>query len=341
MLWYYVENLAQRGPVSEEQFNDLVRTGVVGPETLVWREGLAEWKPWREVSGGAPAAGAAGTPPLGLGPTASGPGAGSAPTDPAAMVEALRARGGAAFDIGSALSRGFEALKEHFLTAVGVLLIYVAIGFAFGLAGQIPLVGCMATVAQLAITGPLTASVLLFFRGVARGEKPGLDQAFLGFRQPLFVQVLLIGLITQGLMFVVMMLVIVPFGGMAVLSEMAGASSGSGMADAVLIPLMIGVGLIVGALALYVYVIWTPAYLIAADTGAGFWQAMEASRKIVHQSFMSWVGFYLLSVVLLLVGILVFCVGYLVAAALATTAFCVIWEDIGRQASAGAGEPSA
>ena len=45
MEWYYAENNERRGPVSEAEFNDLIRTGRITPETQVWRDGWSAWAP--------------------------------------------------------------------------------------------------------------------------------------------------------------------------------------------------------------------------------------------------------------------------------------------------------
>jgi GYF domain 2 len=46
MEWYYAagENLA--GPVSNEEFAELTRSGKIGPSTLVWRAGWDNWRPY-------------------------------------------------------------------------------------------------------------------------------------------------------------------------------------------------------------------------------------------------------------------------------------------------------
>ena len=54
MEWHYAENGRQLGPVSEEQLLQLTRTGVVTPDTLIWRAGMPEWKPFREAGPGLP-----------------------------------------------------------------------------------------------------------------------------------------------------------------------------------------------------------------------------------------------------------------------------------------------
>lgn len=45
MVWYYVKNNQQTGPIEEATFAELVRRGTVGPDTLVWNDSLSEWIP--------------------------------------------------------------------------------------------------------------------------------------------------------------------------------------------------------------------------------------------------------------------------------------------------------
>lgn len=59
MNWYYVEQGTQTGPISDEQFNTLIQNGTITADTLVWREGMAEWLPCGQVQAPA-AAGATG-----------------------------------------------------------------------------------------------------------------------------------------------------------------------------------------------------------------------------------------------------------------------------------------
>lgn len=44
MPWYYADAGRQAGPVSDADFESLVATGSIRPETLVWREGMASWQ---------------------------------------------------------------------------------------------------------------------------------------------------------------------------------------------------------------------------------------------------------------------------------------------------------
>jgi len=50
MSWHYVENGQQKGPVQDVDIERLIAAGAIGPETLVWREGMADWQAYREVS---------------------------------------------------------------------------------------------------------------------------------------------------------------------------------------------------------------------------------------------------------------------------------------------------
>lgn len=48
--WYYSDASRNRyGPVSEEELAALHANGALKPDTLVWREGMNEWRPWRDV----------------------------------------------------------------------------------------------------------------------------------------------------------------------------------------------------------------------------------------------------------------------------------------------------
>ena len=48
--WYYSNAQRERlGPVSADDLTQLHRNGQLGADTLVWREGYADWKPWREA----------------------------------------------------------------------------------------------------------------------------------------------------------------------------------------------------------------------------------------------------------------------------------------------------
>ena len=53
MSWYYAEGGKQTGPVDDAQFEQLVQSGRIQPETLVWQEGMANWEAYSRVRGAA------------------------------------------------------------------------------------------------------------------------------------------------------------------------------------------------------------------------------------------------------------------------------------------------
>jgi uncharacterized RDD family membrane protein YckC len=49
MHWYYVDEGVQVGPLTEQEFDDLIRLGKIDDQTIVWRDGLVEWQPYGNV----------------------------------------------------------------------------------------------------------------------------------------------------------------------------------------------------------------------------------------------------------------------------------------------------
>ncbi len=49
MDWYYAGGDKPVGPVSEAQFEQLARSGTIKPDTLIWQQGMPEWRPLREA----------------------------------------------------------------------------------------------------------------------------------------------------------------------------------------------------------------------------------------------------------------------------------------------------
>jgi len=59
MAWYYANGGQQAGPIDDAAFDNLVRQGVIRDDSLVWKEGMAEWKPYSAVRPASPIASAA------------------------------------------------------------------------------------------------------------------------------------------------------------------------------------------------------------------------------------------------------------------------------------------
>lgn len=82
MQWFYASDGQQKGPVSDVEFEKLVREGIIRSDTLVWRAGMPSWVPHGHL-----ATGSAGAPPpsipLSVAPASAGavPGAATAPVN--------------------------------------------------------------------------------------------------------------------------------------------------------------------------------------------------------------------------------------------------------------------
>jgi GYF domain 2 len=49
--WFFASNGQQQGPYGEAQFRDFVAQGSIGPDTLVWSEGMSGWQKAGDVPG--------------------------------------------------------------------------------------------------------------------------------------------------------------------------------------------------------------------------------------------------------------------------------------------------
>jgi len=70
MEWFYTEGGESRGPVSPEQFQQLVAQGTITAQTLVWRQGMENWQTY--ASHGGPPAQAPTVPPPPASPLPAG-----------------------------------------------------------------------------------------------------------------------------------------------------------------------------------------------------------------------------------------------------------------------------
>jgi len=49
--WYYTRGTEQMGPVSSEELKQLAASGELGPDDLVWKEGMEDWRPAGQLKG--------------------------------------------------------------------------------------------------------------------------------------------------------------------------------------------------------------------------------------------------------------------------------------------------
>lgn len=63
MSWFYAKHGKSEGPVEESELRAKIASGEIGPDNLVWRQGMAEWTPLGKVSELAPGQAPGAVPP--------------------------------------------------------------------------------------------------------------------------------------------------------------------------------------------------------------------------------------------------------------------------------------
>lgn len=56
--WFYGKDNTQHGPVSDLEVRNLISTGLITQDTIIWREGMTDWLPMKSVPDFQPAQGA-------------------------------------------------------------------------------------------------------------------------------------------------------------------------------------------------------------------------------------------------------------------------------------------
>lgn len=325
MSWDHAENNERRGPVVPAEFDALVRSGTVGPGTLVWREGMPNWKPLAEVDYQPPRADA--PPPVPGVPEEmgvcsesgrilprselveidgrlvsaeyknvvlqrirEGVPSGGAAADPEAIAERIEAEGWT-ISVFGCVGRGWALVKQNYWLITGAtFLVYLLVGAA----GVIPLGG-------LIVQGPLFGGLYWLVFKLLRREPAAIGDAFEGFSRG-WGQ--LIGAATVPTL----------LAGCCLLpgAVMVGAGSVGGGSDFARI--LGGALILPGAIAsCYLIIAWSFAVPLVMDKRLAFWAAMELSRRVVRMHWWKIFGVFLL-VSLFMLGAVI-CCGLLAAIA--------------------------
>ncbi|MEO5822176.1 MAG: GYF domain-containing protein [Vicinamibacteraceae bacterium] len=315
MTWHYAEGGAQHGPVDDAEFDRLIAAGVVTPETLVWRAGMAGWQPLREARGLQLHSPAVVQPAPAF--------ASQAPPQPTIDPDAAYARIVAEdrrVRVIDSLRRGWDLVFADPGQSIGVsaLVMLTIIG-----AGLIP---CAGSIAQLIATGPLIGGWYLYFLKRIRGQPTEWGDAWAGFSSPMLTQLVLQYIVATvasfALMIPTMVAVFVLF-----FSTVAAASVDERLAPLALLPI---VGLMLVTLAAFAYltIAWIFALPLIIDKQLPFWPATKLSWRVANRQLLPLLGLLLLSGLVYLVGVLALCVGVLVALPICVAALAYTYEDL-------------
>jgi len=191
MNWYYIDGPLRVGPISETEWAELVRSGKITPETLVWREGLEKWTPYKLM-------------PPSAGPEAEPPEFEAEPELP--VEENPRAFAARVVDLDypvhlrRCISRAWAAFTSDFWMLVGSTFLIAALTVV---GASVPL---LHTAMSMGLQGVLLGGLNLVCLRILRGETAFIRDLFAGFGRALFKPLVLTTLVS----FLVMVLCFLP-----------------------------------------------------------------------------------------------------------------------------------
>lgn len=311
-MWYYAKNGEQRGPVTDADFQTLYQTGTINAETLVWREGMANWQPYGELF---PSAGARTAPA----PFAATPVAASWATEAQVRERDYE------HEIGHYFGQSWDLFKSDAGRLLGVTALF---GLCFLVVNGIPY---LSSIAGLVFNGPLLGGLFLYYLKKVRGQNAAVGDAFSGFSDR-FGQ-LLLGYLIPSLL---AGLAIIPAVIMAVLVVVAGAvrqdaHTGDPLSNlAMSVPLLICGVLAVASICVMIYLqyCWMFTLWLVADKNMSFWPAMSLSRAVVRKHWWQTLLLGIVSGLVALAGLLLCGVGLLVAAPVAVAMWAYAYERL-------------
>jgi len=353
MKWYYVENGQQAGPVEETQLAELIQSGKLRGDTLVWHEGMGVWQPFSAVCPPEFAA-AVGATPVGL----------SAPTGD--TTEAVCAECNNIFrkedmirhkdvyvcanckpvfmqklgeGIASGTLRGRRSLPVNADALIaeieargyevdigscvsrGWALLKANYGVCIGATLLVMLcnqaagfIPLVGIILSLLVQGPLMGGLNNFFIKLNRGEAPGVGEAFSGFSKSFWR---LCG--TFLLMMLIVYVWFVPLG----IAAFAIPQNNSAF-----VPVLVGLGLLGMIGAIYVGVSFMFAMPLSVDLELGPWDSLRVSRRVVARRWFSIFGLVVVAGLLSALGILACIIGIIFTMPIIYVVTIQAYEDI-------------
>ncbi len=349
MSWYYAKGSERIGPLGEQEWQGVVASGAISPDTLVWREGMPNWLPYSQIAG-APSAAAGPTlpgmvrcsdcgqafppdqvvqiggraicgdcKPLAVQRLREGVARIGETVDPEALAARIRERG-YVVDIGAIFSGSWALTKANYWPCVGVTVLCYLIAMA---STQIPILGLAA---MFCVQPQMFAGLFWYYLKLARTEPAMLNDAFDGFRRGFGAQAGYMGIIFAGTMALIIPIIIVGFvSGTFDFSDPQNAWKGMftiyGVMFIVMIPLMI----------LFVRVLF--AQILIIDKGLGALAALRLSWRATGPRFWKIVWLCVLLSLIGFAGALLCLVGVVFVAPVIFFAIVILYEDIFSEAA--------
>ncbi|MEC5125260.1 DUF4339 domain-containing protein [Verrucomicrobiales bacterium BCK34] len=313
-IWFYEDNGERKGPVTAEFLVGLKTSGSITAETLVWRDGFADWLPFRESELFEPDSQSGSTPaPPSLPPALR--------AKPAFVAREISFNPGYEFGIRKTLGQGWRLMVSDFWPFVGFFTImYLIVGIVsqFG-------------VTVFFLMYPLMAGYFWWALLRKRGEPAEMDLLFEGFRRQ-FGPLALANLAVVGVaMLLLMVLGIACFGGCAGIAAVIDGASGVDPEN----PVMVVLGVLLGALLIFVAMVplilaqqigcFVMLLIMEGNLNAG--EAISLGWQATKRHWFKFVLLSLVAMVLSLLGMLALYVGVFVSCAWLALGQIYIYEE--------------
>jgi hypothetical protein len=367
MNWFYAQGGQRQGPVSQEDFDRLVATGVITDSTLVWRSGMGAWEPWSSLR-------PIGTPPQ---PRPDGPAtietaAGSNPAPTSRPDRVHCASCGGEFAIADTLLVGerrlcaacrpilsesasppsfpppqmsqwasYEAVlardyqvnigscfdRAHQLVKADFGLLLGALVLAWLIIFAGGMVPCLGMLAAFFLTGPLMGGVFLIYLARLRGRPAMVGMIFDGFSTN-YWDLVLCHLVPTLLGFAVFIPIFILAQPAIMLLVNGHSLSNSVVLGGAMLAVAGFLGVAVVIASFYFYTCWIFSMWLTADKKLPFWSAMELSRKVVNKHWRLIFLLYILSSLVMTAGALLCLIGLIYTGPLVVALWARAYEDI-------------
>lgn len=342
MNWFYAtKEKTQAGPVDETALAELLRSGTITPGTLIWKQGMDDWKPYSSLFGATTPTSlsgqsqcaecgqefapdklvqiggrtvCAGCKPVAVQKLQEGVVSFGASVTMEELWQRVQQRG-FDFQAGAMISESWKLVKGNLWPCIGVTLLCYLIMVG---AGQIPLLGLLAA---FFVQTQIMSGLNYYFLKQFRGEEANLNDAFTGFRRGFWQQALYM-VIVMGVFIVLMLAMMIPAFVIAFATS-GGKSPNEGPFVIALVIAMIPFALAVW----YLMLSWIFAPLLIVDKGLKAVEAMKLSWRVVRLRFWKLLGLFFLVGLLCMAGFLALIVGAIFVLPLAFATISRAYEE--------------